>query len=162
MHHTYMRLPVVRFLFRDAKVIPIAPARENEETMHAAFDKIADELAAGEIVCIFPEGRLTRDGRMDSFRCGIEKIIDRTPVPVIPMAIDGMWGSLFSRFGSGLLRQPLRRLRSKVRLTIGDAVAPEKVTADGLAIKVSTLGGWPPPDRLSSAELAVQVRASLP
>ncbi len=141
MHHTFMRLPLVRFFFRDAKVIPIAPAHENKETMLAAFDKIAEELEAGEIICIFPEGKLTPDGKLGPFRRGIERIIRKSPVPVIPMSLNGMWGSQFSRANKSLKRSPLKWMRSKVSLTIGRAVPPEKVTASGLAKQVSELGG---------------------
>ena len=84
-------------MFRDAKVIPIASARESAETLDAAFDRIAAELEDGNVVCIFPEGRLTGDGQMNPFRSGVEKIVARTPVPVVPMGLRGLWGSFFSR-----------------------------------------------------------------
>jgi 1-acyl-sn-glycerol-3-phosphate acyltransferase len=97
MYHRFLKLPFVGWLFRDAKVIPIAPAHENGETLEAAFDRIAEELEAGEVVCIFPEGKVTKDGAMNVFRTGVERIVRRTPVPVVPMALKGMWGSFFSR-----------------------------------------------------------------
>ena len=55
----------------------------------------------GEIVGIFPEGRLTRSGELNPFRPGIERIVAETPVPVVPMALHGLWGSFFSRFANG-------------------------------------------------------------
>jgi 1-acyl-sn-glycerol-3-phosphate acyltransferase len=142
MYHGYEKLPFVGWLFRDAKVIPIAPAHESERTMWEAFDRIAAELEAGELVCVFPEGKLTADGGLVAFRPGIEKIVRRTPVPVVPMAIVGMWGSFFSRKDGAPLRRPFRRVWSRVTLIAGPAVAPEQVTAHGLEVAVADLGGF--------------------
>ena len=141
MYHGYFRLPLIGWLFRDAKVIPIAPAREQVEVMEAAFDRIAAELEAGEVVCIFPEGALTANGQMNRFRPGVEKIVQRTPVPVVPMALVGMWGSFFSRAGGAAMRRPFRRLWSKIQLVIDAPVPAEEVTADALALRVAALGG---------------------
>ncbi len=142
MYHTYFKMPVVGFLFRGAKVIPIAPAHESKDTLEAAFDKIAAELAEGELVCIFPEGKLTKTGELEPFRTGIERIIARSPVPVVPMALQGMWGSFFSKSKE---RGFFRRVRSKVKLTIGPAISPAAVTAQGCAEAVAALGGFKVP-----------------
>lgn len=142
MYHKFMKIPVAGYLFRDAKVIPIAPRKENEKTMNEAFDRIAEELEAGSIVCIFPEGRITYDGELTPFRGGVEKIIERTPVPVVPMSIEGMWGSFFSRKGGKAFSRPFRRFWSRVTIRIGDPVAPENVTAAGLAHRVAELGSF--------------------
>ena len=142
-----MTLPLVGWLFRDAKVIPIAPRAEDEALMEKAFDLVAEELDEGGVVCIFPEGMVSRDGELNPFRPGIEKIIRRSPVPVVPMALKGMWGSFFSYFWGKPFAKPFKRIRSKIELEIGPAVAPETVTAQGLAEKVAALGEWkvPPP-----------------
>lgn len=145
MYYGFFKVPLLGWIFRDAKVIPISPAREDEAVMEAAFDRIAAELEAGEVVCIFPEGALTKDGRMQRFRPGVEKIVRRTPVPVIPMALVGMWGSFFSRKGGAAMRRPFRRVWSRIRLVVGTPVPPEQVTADALAARVAALGGLPPP-----------------
>jgi 1-acyl-sn-glycerol-3-phosphate acyltransferase len=150
MHYSFMNLPVVGFVFRDAKVIPIAGKKEDESTLQKAFDAIAGELAADELVCIFPEGALTRDGKMAPFRPGIERIIQRTPVPVIPMHISGMWGSFFSHAGGKMLREPFRRVWSKVGLSIGAPVAPSEVTAALLEQRVTELGATPAALRAAS------------
>jgi acyltransferase-like protein len=81
----------------------------------AAFDGIAEALRDGELVCTFPEGQLTRDDKLSPFRRGIERIIDATPVPVVPLALDGLWGSLFSRYGKGPLRRRFGHLCSQCR-----------------------------------------------
>ena len=145
MYHGFLKIPLLGWVLRDAKVIPISPAREDEHLMEVAFDRIAAELAAGELVCIFPEGAITKDGRLNRFRPGVEKIVHRTPVPVIPMALVGLWGSFFSRKGGAAMRRPFRRVWSRIRLVIGTPVPPEQVTADRLAELVAALGGLPPP-----------------
>jgi hypothetical protein len=151
MHHGFMKIPLLGWLFRDAKVIPIASAREDAETMSEAFERIAAELEAGEVVCIFPEGRLTTDGELSPFRPGIERIIERTPVPVLPMAIRGMWGSFFSRHGGKPLRRPFRRVWSRIELIIGEPVAPALVSAADLARRVAALGDFAPPREIATA-----------
>ncbi|MCA9581233.1 MAG: MFS transporter [Myxococcales bacterium] len=145
MYHGFFKIPLLGFLFRDAKVIPIAPAKEDVDTMEQAFDRIAEELEAGEIVCLFPEGGITRTGELERFRPGIERIIARTPVPVIPIAIKGMWGSFFSRKDNAAMRKPFRRFWSRVELVVGEPVTPENVTADGLGKRVAELGHFRAP-----------------
>ncbi|MEL6544394.1 MAG: MFS transporter, partial [Myxococcota bacterium] len=139
MYHGFFKLPVVGFLFRDAKVIPIAPAHEDADTLAEAFDRIAEELEAGEIVCIFPEGKLTGDGEMNPFRTGVERIVARTPVPVTPMALEGMWGSFFSRKDGKGLKRPFKRVWSRVTLNVGDCVAAHDVSAADLQSRVGSL-----------------------
>ncbi|MDX2165808.1 MAG: MFS transporter [Deltaproteobacteria bacterium] len=145
MYHGFLKMPLVGWLFRDAKVIPISPAREDEQLMDAAFDRIAEELAAGELVCIFPEGAITKDGALQRFRPGVEKIVRRTPVPVIPLALVGLWGSFFSRKGGAAMRRPFRRVWSRIQVVVGTPVPPEQVTADDLAARVAALAGLEPP-----------------
>ena len=141
MYHGFLKLPLVGWLFRDARVIPIAPARESADTMEAAFDTIAAELDDGEIVCIFPEGKLTPTGELEPFKPGIERILARTPVPVVPMAIEGMWGSFFSHRGGNALKRPFRRFWSRVRLAVGEPLGAEAATAAGLQERVAALLG---------------------
>jgi 1-acyl-sn-glycerol-3-phosphate acyltransferase len=141
MDHAFLKLPLVGFIFRDAGVIPIAPKKENAALLERAFDLIAEALANGDLVCIFPEGGITRDGRQQPFRQGIERIVARTPVAVIPLAITGMWGSFFSRERG---RRLFRRLWSRVGLVVGEPVPAASVTAAALAADVAALGGWEP------------------
>ncbi|TXH06334.1 MAG: MFS transporter [Nevskiaceae bacterium] len=142
MYHKIFKIPVLSFIFRTAKAIPIAPAKEDEAMMTRAFDEIARELAEGNVVGIFPEGAITRDGQMDSFRPGIERVIARTPVPVVPLALRGLWGSIFSRRDDFLKRMRLpRRFWSKIELVSAPPVPPEQVTAALLEEKVRALRG---------------------
>ncbi|NVJ49249.1 MAG: MFS transporter [Gammaproteobacteria bacterium] len=141
MDHRIFKTPILSFIFRTAKAIPIAPAHQDQALMDRAFDKIAEYLEAGEVVCIFPEGKITADGNINTFKPGIEKIIERTPVPVVPMAISGLWGSFFSRKDGPAMGTIPKRFWSKISFSIDDAVAPEQVTAKDLQSKVSELRG---------------------
>jgi 1-acyl-sn-glycerol-3-phosphate acyltransferase len=140
MHHSFTRLPFTGRFFRDAKVIPIAGAKENPEILEAAFARISRELRDGEIVCIFPEGQLTRDGKMGPFKRGIERIIATDPVVVIPMRLDGLWKSLFSHHSP---RRLFGRMWQRVQLTIGEPLPPDQVTAALLEQRVAALGLGP-------------------
>ena len=144
MYHKIFRIPVLNFIFRTARAIPIAPAKEDPELMERAFGEIAAALAAGDVVGIFPEGALTADGDIATFRSGVERIIAASPVPVIPMALQGLWGSLFSRRDSFLGRSRLpRRFWSRIGMVAAPPVPPERVTAAGLEAQVRALrGDW--------------------
>jgi 1-acyl-sn-glycerol-3-phosphate acyltransferase len=147
MYYKIFNIPVMSWIFRTAKAIPIAGARENPELMQRAFDEIDAALAEGELVCIFPEGALTKDGEIAPFKSGVEKILGRAaesgrPVPVVPMALKGMWSSMWSRHDSrlGRMRVP-RRFRAHVDVI---AAAPEDgatATAESLEAKVRELRG---------------------
>jgi 1-acyl-sn-glycerol-3-phosphate acyltransferase len=133
--------PFLSFLFRNAKAIPIASASEDPEILETAFDQIDEELADGNLICIFPEGGITRDGEIQSFRSGIEKILERRPVPVIPVGLSGLWGSWFSRHKSGRLQRLPGRLFARVDVRIGEAIKGGDVTAPDLETLVKTLRG---------------------
>jgi 1-acyl-sn-glycerol-3-phosphate acyltransferase len=145
MAEEYSRLPLVRFLFRDAKVIPISPASKDPELLERAYDRIAEELAEGELVCIFPEGGISPDGKLAPFHHGIEHIIERTPVAVVPVALVGLWGSFFSRKHGPAMTRPFRRFWSRVTVRVGEAMSPEEITAQTVAERVAELGGWDVP-----------------
>jgi 1-acyl-sn-glycerol-3-phosphate acyltransferase len=141
MYYKIFRLPLLRFLFQQAKAIPIASAKEDEQLMNEAFEKVDAELAAGNIVCIFPEGGITSDGEIQRFRPGIERVIRNRPVPVVPVALQNLWGSWFSRSNRGSLRKFPRRLFAKVPVVIGEPVMPDDATAANLEILVRMLRG---------------------
>jgi hypothetical protein len=139
MYYKIYQLPVLNFVFRTAGVIPIAGRNENPELMEQAFAKVEAALHAGEVVCIFPEGKLTSDGEMNIFKPGIKRIIETTPVPVIAMALKGLWGSAFSRKKDYILRRLYRGIRSRIDLIIAAPLAPERVTLEGLQKQVASL-----------------------
>jgi 1-acyl-sn-glycerol-3-phosphate acyltransferase len=141
MDHAIFRIPVLSFVFRTGRAIPIASRKEDPALLERAYDDVAAALAEGELVCIFPEGRLTSTGELQAFRPGVERILARTPVPVVPMALRGLWGSFFSRFGGAAMRRPFRRVWSPIEVVCGPALAPAEATAEALQARVSDLRG---------------------
>ena len=143
MDYRIFKTPVLSFIFRTAGAIPIAPARLNPKLLERAYERIKRYLEKGEIVCIFPEGQITRTGELNRFRSGIERIVQSTPVMVIPMALQGLWGSFFSRrYGVAMVGVP-RRFWSKIGLVVGEPVPPEQVSAERLQEQVASLrGDW--------------------
>lgn len=134
-------IPGLSVLVRLARVIPITSYKKDPALVERAMDTVSEALREGWIVVIFPEGGLTWDGEMLPFKRGVERILERDPVPVVPMALNGLWGSFFSRKGGPAMRKPLRRgLYNPVWLTIGAPLPPEGQTADGLREVV--LGLW--------------------
>ncbi|MGH8380540.1 MFS transporter [Pseudomonas sp.] len=138
MYYKIYQLPVLNFVFRTAGAIPIAGRTEHPETYERAFKQIAAYLADGELVCIFPEGKLTTDGEIDEFKGGLSRIIEQTPVPVIPLALQGLWGSFFSRDPA---KGFFRRLWSRVTLVAGAAIPVEMAEPALLREQVSQLRG---------------------
>ncbi len=124
-------VPGVHYLMKLDNAIPIAP---NRKAVERAFDMISEALKAGDVVCIFPEGELTYTGGLGRFRPGIEWILKRDPVPVVPMVLSGLWGSIFSRkdIKSPLRWLPKRWLRRNVSLICGPVIMPENVTVNSL------------------------------
>ncbi len=144
MDHNIFKIPLISWIFRTAKTIPIAPAKEDKWLMEKSFIDIAQALEEGELVCIFPEGRLTGNGDINQFKGGIMKIIERTPVPVIPMALRGLWGSIFSRDKTNPFERAFRRGPfSRLELVVGEPMLPTAVTPEILQERVTALrGNW--------------------
>ena len=142
MYYRIFNIPMMSWIFRTAKAIPIAGAKEDPELMRRAFEEIDAALAAGEIVGIFPEGALTKDGQIAAFKSGVEKILERRPVPVVPMALKGMWASMWSRRDTrlGRMRVP-RRFRAHVEVMAGEPMDGATATADALEARVRALRG---------------------
>jgi 1-acyl-sn-glycerol-3-phosphate acyltransferase len=141
MDHRIFGAPILSFIFRAMRAIPIASGRENFAQRERAFAEAAAALAAGEIVGIFPEGRLTRTGELNAFRPGVERIIATTPVPVVPMALRGLWGSFLSRSQRGTTMRKLRGLFSRIALVAAPPVPPAAATTDALFEQVRALRG---------------------
>jgi 1-acyl-sn-glycerol-3-phosphate acyltransferase len=144
MDHRIFKVPVLSFVFRTGKAIPIASAKENEALLDAAYDRVAEALEAGDLVAIFPEGRITETGELSPFRGGVKRIIGRTPVPVVPLALKGLWGSFFSRVEGAAMTKPFRRgIFSKIGLEASAPWAPRLVTPEGLQGEVERMrGDW--------------------
>jgi 1-acyl-sn-glycerol-3-phosphate acyltransferase len=141
MDHRIFATPLMGFLFRTMRAIPIAPAKEDAARKERAFAEVREALGEGEIVGIFPEGSLTRDGEMQPFRPGIERIVGETPVPVIPMALSGLWGSFFSRSCEGKAMRRWRGAFSRIALAVGAPIPPSQVTLELLRERVLALRG---------------------
>lgn len=141
MDHRIFRVPVLSYIFRHTRAIPIAPAREDPALLQVAYDEVARALNDGDLVGIFPEGAITRDGEMQPFRRGLRDIVTRTPVPVVPMGLSGLWGGVFSRRHRGLARWVPRGVRPKVGLAAGRPVAPDALDLDTLHREVLALRG---------------------
>lgn len=126
MYYKIFQLPLLSFIFRTANAIPIAGAREDPAMMESAFEQVSQALRQGEIVCIFPEGKITEDGEMNAFKPGLSRILQRDPVPLVPLALRGLWGSFFSRaYGSAMSRLLPRGMLSRIELVAGEAVAAD-------------------------------------
>jgi 1-acyl-sn-glycerol-3-phosphate acyltransferase len=142
MDHHIFQTPVLGFVFRTGKAIPIAPAAEDERVLNEAYDKVAVALGEGELVAIFPEGRITDTGELYPFRGGVRRIVERTPVPVIPLALKGLWGSFFSRHAGAAMTKPFRRgLFPKIELEAGAPVSPALATPESLQATVQSMRG---------------------
>ncbi len=141
MDHRIFAVPVLGWLFRLGKAIPIAPQKEDPRAYEAAFVQARQVLDDGDLLCIFPEGGLTRDGTLGEFRGGVMKLLQTHPVPVVPMALQNLWGSFFSRVESGTaMVRPFRRgLWSRVGLEVGAPVAPQEASTDLLRQRVAGL-----------------------
>jgi 1-acyl-sn-glycerol-3-phosphate acyltransferase len=141
MDHRIFKVPLLSFIFRTMRAIPIAPAKEDASMKDRAFAEVAKALAAGEIVGIFPEGKLTETGELNPFRPGIQQIVETTPVPVVPLALRGLWGSFFSRSREGRAIRRLRGVFSRIALVAATPVPADRVTLDGLQATVLELRG---------------------
>jgi 1-acyl-sn-glycerol-3-phosphate acyltransferase len=143
MDHQIFRIPILGAMFRLAKAIPIAPQKVDPATYDNAFAEARRVLDAGELLCIFPEGALTRDGTLQPFKGGIMKILETHPVPVVPLALTNLWGSFFSRVSDGkAMTRPFRRgFFTRVGLVGGPAEAAAAVTPEKLQQRVAGLLG---------------------
>jgi 1-acyl-sn-glycerol-3-phosphate acyltransferase len=145
MDHRIFKVPVLGWLFKLAKAIPIAPRAEDPEAYEAAFKAAAEVLKEGDLLGIFPEGGITKDGTLQEFKGGIMKILEQQPVPVVPMALTNLWGSYFSRIElvggrPTAMAKPFRRgIFNAVGLNVGMPVAASEVSLDGLQARVKKL-----------------------
>ena len=138
MYYKIFNIPILKWIFKAAKAIPIAGFKEDPEMYELAFKSVKEALKNGDLVCIFPEGGLTPDGSVQEFKSGIERIIKETPVPVIPMALNNLWGSLFSRKDKVLERRP-KKFLAKINLNIGNPIKPTEANRTILYQKVIEL-----------------------
>ena len=132
MHYKFMSHPRLFKIFSAIGVIPISSRKEDPMILEQAYKQIRQRLLAGELVCIFPEGMLTKDGNLNSFKSGVEVIVKETPVPVVTLTLKGMWGSFFSYSGKGAFSGFMTRFRPRVTLSAHITLEPNQVFAHEL------------------------------
>jgi len=140
MYYKIFHVPVLNFIFRTGKAIPIAARHEDPEVLEKAYQQIHQALNEGDVLGIFPEGHLSNDGEIKTFKKGIEKIVSEQPVVVIPMALCNLWGSLFSRRDPLLKRRPYK-FRALIELRVGQPIPAEELTSDRLEQEIRKLRG---------------------
>jgi len=139
MYYKIFNIPGLNFIFRTAKAIPIAGQKEDKAMYDAAFVQMQEAIENEELLCIFPEGAITHDGHMQPFRNGIMKLIEKTPAPVIPVGIHGLWGSMFSRKdGRAILKMP-KRMFARIGMVVGDPIPASNVNLQSLETEVARL-----------------------
>lgn len=140
MHYRFTQIPLLGSLISKCGIIPICSRKECPIILDETFKQIRAKLLAGDMICLFPEGRLTRDGKLGVFKPGIEKILRETPVPVIPLTLTGLWGSFLSCSGKGAFTGFLTRLRPQVTITSFDAFEPNLTSAKSLQTYFQEMG----------------------
>jgi acyl-[acyl-carrier-protein]-phospholipid O-acyltransferase/long-chain-fatty-acid--[acyl-carrier-protein] ligase len=124
----YFRLPIVRWLMRHVHAIPITAGSRREVV--AAIEKARAELAAGHVVCIFAEGAISRTGNLLPFQRGVERIAKGLDVPIVPVYLDRVWGSVFSfKRGRFFWKLP-ERLPYPVTVAWGAPLAPSATVSE--------------------------------
>jgi 1-acyl-sn-glycerol-3-phosphate acyltransferase len=138
VHYKIFQIPMLSFILKTANAIPIADAKEDSALMERAFDKISQSLKEGELVCIFPEGKITSTGELSSFKPDIKKVLDRDPVSVVPLALRGLWGSLFSRKPNNvILRLMPRVFYNRIALIASDSIPAREASLETLYDTIS-------------------------
>lgn len=137
MHRSFYERWPLSWFFRACGAIPIAGRKEDPALLARAMERIDETLARGEVVGLFPEGQLTRDGELCAFKPGIDAILARRPVPVVPVTLEGLWGSVFSYAGGPPLTKWPRRFRARVDVSVGRALPPAHASAEALERLIS-------------------------
>ena len=140
MYYKIYKIPILNFIFRTGKAIPIAGRSEDPEILKTAYRRMHGVLEIGDVLGIFPEGKISSDGELNEFKPGIDKVIAEQPVPVVPMALCHLWGSMFSRRDPLYKRRPYK-LWSLIELRIGEPIPAEEVNAARLQQEVQKLRG---------------------
>lgn len=125
MYYKIFNIPLLRFIFKTAKAIPIAGAREDADMLDTAYQEIKLALSQGDLVCVFPEGKITADGEMNNFKPGVLTMLENNAVPVIPMALSGLWGSLFSRKNKAMLSRWPRKFMAKIHFDVASPLGSD-------------------------------------
>lgn len=128
----------VKWFVKPLGAIPIAPKHENLTVYTQAFMLMKEALRRGDLVCIFPEGMLTRDGEINPFQNGLKRLLFEYPCPVVPIGLTGLWGTYFSRKHDGVFHLPDRWM-SKIKMRVGKPIDGADVELEDLRAKVAKL-----------------------
>ncbi len=139
MDRDIYNLPLVKSFCKACKAIPVDA--NDRTSIRNAFSKVSEHLDNGDIVCVFPEGQLTFDGEIAPFMRGIDLIIKRSNVTVIPVALQGLWGSYFSREGGVALLKWPKRFWSQVTIVAGECLSSQEANSQLLYQQVTQLRG---------------------
>jgi len=131
------RHPLLNPLFRRMHAIPVTAG--NKEEVAKALDRARQELTAGHVVCIFVEGAVSRTGNLLPFRRGFQRILEGIDVPVVPVYLDRIWGSIFSFKDEKFIWKMPKRLPYPVTVAFGAAL-PATVTAQEARLAIMELG----------------------
>jgi len=140
MYYRIFKIPLLHFIFKTGRAIPIASRKEDATILEAAYQRIHEVIDEGDVLGIFPEGSVTESGEINEFKKGIEKIVGENPAVVVPMALCNLWGSLFSRRDPLYKRRPYK-FRALIELRVGQPIPPEELTAERLENDVRRLRG---------------------
>jgi 1-acyl-sn-glycerol-3-phosphate acyltransferase len=139
MYYKYYDVPVGKQLMRQARVIRIASRKEDSALLDVAYDDVSKALQEGEVICLFPEGQVTFDGGLQPFKPGILKILSRDQAPIVPMALNGLYLSMFSRRGGKPFFKLPRKLWKPIYLNIGKPIPPNEFTLELLRERIAEL-----------------------
>jgi 1-acyl-sn-glycerol-3-phosphate acyltransferase len=140
MDSAIFKLAFIGWFFRLGKAIPIAPQKVDAQIYEQAFARAKQVLGDGDLLCIFPEGAISRDGELGEFKGGVMRLLATNPVPVVPLALQNLWGSFFSRADGKAMSKPFRRgLFNRVGLVAGPPIPASAVTPAALRERVAAL-----------------------
>ncbi|WP_280554401.1 1-acyl-sn-glycerol-3-phosphate acyltransferase [Halomonas sp. 25-S5] len=138
--------PWLNWLFRLVGAIPVDADRRDPGSVRHALVEVSRALRQGEVVMVFPEGRLTPNGEVQHFRRGLELILARDAVPVVPAGLAGLWGSWTSHHDGKALTKPPRRFRARVALFFGEPLPAGEASRPSVEARVRALkaeaDGW--------------------
>ncbi len=129
MYRPYYEWPPVHWFFKLMRCIPVA-AGDPPDVLQRSLDRAGEALEQGAVVVVFAEGAITRTGHLLPVRRGFQRIVEGRDVPIVPMHLDGLWGSVFSHEGGRLLWKLPRALPYPVTVSFGEPMPSSATRAD--------------------------------
>lgn len=145
MDQFYFDIKILQWFYKSARAIPIVPKKVCEDGLRRAMEQIEKRLEESELVALFPEAYISKDGDLIPFKKGVSELSKKDPkIQIVPMAISGMWGSWFSRHNNGraMVGVPKRRsFRTEIEINVGQPIMASELTTQKLYDKVLSLRG---------------------